>query len=185
MSIIEDMRKTHRKRFCAARSVPHPICGSETSAKVRHSAVAVLFQSADVHVARLLRCGVNLEEVAANNLERVEADLRRLQELRSACRFDEAMALLVRLTKNEHPSLAEYVTRAKQLILDLGAERDQRRTEAEEDCQLARERFAAFDVDSGAELLEGVPPPSVAGRSRHFGPRWRHGGRRSPHSTKS
>ncbi len=104
-------------------------------------------------------CGANLETTVVNILDRVEADLCRVQEMRSACRFDEAMAVLLRVTKNEHPSLAEHVARAKQLILELAAERDQRRAEAEEDCQLARQRFAAFDVDGAAKILEGVPAP--------------------------
>jgi Tfp pilus assembly PilM family ATPase len=113
-------------------------------------------------------CGANLEETAANNLERVEADLCRVDEMRSACRFSEAMALLVRLTKNEHPNLTEHVARAKRLILELTAERDRRRVEAEEDCQLARQRFAVFDVDGAAELLEGVPAPLRGGAVETF-----------------
>ena len=102
-------------------------------------------------------CGTNLEETAAKETEQAEAEFRRVEGLRLACRFDEAMAVLVRMTKNEQPGWAEYVARAKQLILDLGAERDRRRSEAGQDYQLARERLAAFDVDGAAELLEKVP----------------------------
>ena len=103
-------------------------------------------------------CGANLEETAANQAEQVESEFRRVGELRSACRFDEAMAMLVRITKSEHPGAADYVARAKQLILEVAAERDRRRAEADENCQLARERWAAFDVDGAIELLESVPP---------------------------
>jgi Tfp pilus assembly PilM family ATPase len=103
-------------------------------------------------------CGANLEETAANQVEQVESEFRCVGELRSACRFEEAMARLVRMTKSEHPGLAEYIARAKQLILEVGAERDRRRAEAEENYELARERMAAFDVGGAAELLENVPP---------------------------
>jgi Tfp pilus assembly PilM family ATPase len=103
-------------------------------------------------------CGANLEELVAGQAERVEADFQRVEQLRSACRFDEAIGVLVRLAKSEHPSAAEHVTRAKQLILELGAERDRRRSEAEENYQLAQQRLDAFDVDGAAELLERVPP---------------------------
>ena len=113
-------------------------------------------------------CGANLEEMAVDQVEEAEASLRRVQELRSACRFDEAMAMLVLLTKNERPGLAEHIARAKQLMLDLTAERDRRRIETEKDCQLARERFAAFDVDGTAEILEGVPPPLCKGGVEEF-----------------
>ena len=113
-------------------------------------------------------CGANLEEMAVDQVKQVEAGFRRVQELRSACRFDEAMAMLVLLTKNEHSSLAEHVARARQLMLDLAAERDRRRAEAEKDCELARERFAAFDVDGAAEILESVPPPLCKGVVEEF-----------------
>jgi type IV pilus assembly protein PilM len=113
-------------------------------------------------------CGAGLEEMALDQVERVEADLRRVQELRSACRFEEAIAALVMLTKNAHPGLAEHVARAKQLILDVAAERDRRRAEAEKDCERARERFAAFDVDGAAEILEEVPPPLRGSLAEEF-----------------
>ena len=44
-------------------------------------------------------CGAGLEEMALDQVERVEADLRRVQEVRSACRFEEAIAALIMLTK--------------------------------------------------------------------------------------
>ena len=98
-------------------------------------------------------CGANLEETAANQVERVESEFRCVGRVRSACRFEEAMARLVRMTKSEHPGLAEYVARAKQLILEVGAERDRRRAEAEENYELARERLAAFDVGRRGQIL--------------------------------
>jgi Tfp pilus assembly PilM family ATPase len=103
-------------------------------------------------------CGANLEALVVGQAERLEADFDRVEQLRSDCRFDEAIGVLVRLAKNEHPSMAEHVARAKELILELGAERDRRRSEAEESYQLAQERLEAFDVEGAAELLERVPP---------------------------
>ena len=52
-------------------------------------------------------CGTNLADVAAGQLERVDADFRAAIELQAACRFDEAIALLHPITKNTHPRMAE------------------------------------------------------------------------------
>jgi type IV pilus assembly protein PilM len=104
-------------------------------------------------------CGTNLGEVAAEQQERLEADFRKVAELHEACCFDDALVLLVPITKKTHPRLAEYALRAGQLIRELVAERDRRLTEAEIASQRARESFDAYDFDGAAVILAQVPPP--------------------------
>ena len=71
-------------------------------------------------------CGANLADAAAEQLERAGDDFRAVAEMRSACRFDEAIALLTPLAQNDHPRLAERAQRAGQLIRQLAAERERR-----------------------------------------------------------
>ena len=103
-------------------------------------------------------CGACLSDVAAEHVERIEADLRAAAEMSSAFRFEEAIALLTRVRKNDHPRLAEHAAQAKELIGRLAVERRQRLTAAEQACQLARQCLAGFDFDGAAESIESVPP---------------------------
>ena len=104
-------------------------------------------------------CGANLADAAAEQLERAGDDFRAVAEMRSACRFDEAIALLTPLAQNDHPRLAERAQRAGQLIRQLAAERERGRIVADEALQRAGQSFDAFDYDGAARILEQVPPP--------------------------
>ena len=104
-------------------------------------------------------CGTNLGEVAAEQQESLEADFRKVAELHAACCFDDALVLLVPISKRTHPRLAEQALRAGQLIRELVAERDRRRTEAEIASQRARKSFDACDFDGAAEILAQIPSP--------------------------
>jgi Tfp pilus assembly PilM family ATPase len=104
-------------------------------------------------------CGSSLGEVAAEQQERLEADFRKVAELHAACCFDDALVLLVPISKRTHPRLAEQALRAGQLIRELVAERDRRRAEAEIASQRARKSFDAYDFDGAAEILAQVPSP--------------------------
>ncbi len=77
-------------------------------------------------------CGANLADAAAEQLERVQDDFRAAAEMRSACRFNDAIALLTPIAENHHPRLARYAAHAEQLIRQLAAERDRRRIVTEE-----------------------------------------------------
>ncbi len=104
-------------------------------------------------------CGVNLAEAAAGQLERVQDDFRAAVEMRSACRFADAIDLLTPLAENRHPRLARYAAHAEQLIGQLAAERDRRRIVTDEAFQRAGERFEACDYDEAARIIEQVPLP--------------------------
>jgi type IV pilus assembly protein PilM len=104
-------------------------------------------------------CGVNLADAAAEQLERVQDDFRAAAEMRTACRFTDAIALLSPIAENQHPRLARYAVHAEQLIRQFAAERDRRRIVTDEALRRAGERFEVFDYDEAALLLEQVPPP--------------------------
>ncbi len=84
---------------------------------------------------------------------------RAAEKLAAAFRYEEAIALLARIAKNEHPRLADRAARAKELIGRLTADRKRQRTLAEEACQCARQRLAAFDYEGAAQCLDDVPEP--------------------------
>ena len=103
-------------------------------------------------------CGVNLADAAAEQLERVQDDFRAAADMRSACRFADAIALLTPIAENQHPRLARYAAHAEQLVRQLAAEHDRRRIVTDEAFRRAGERFEAFDYDEAARILEQVPP---------------------------
>jgi type IV pilus assembly protein PilM len=104
-------------------------------------------------------CGARLNDLAAEQVERLQADCRRAAEMASAFRFEEAIALLGRAGKHDHPRLAAHAARARALLGQLTAERQRQRIAAEEACRHARQRLAAFDYDGAAGALENVPLP--------------------------
>jgi Tfp pilus assembly PilM family ATPase len=104
-------------------------------------------------------CGVNLAEVAAEQLERVGDDFRTAAEMRSADQIDEALALLTPIANNNHPRLTERAARAAQLVRQLAAERERQRSVAEDALRRARQALDAFDYDSAAGILGEIPPP--------------------------
>ncbi len=104
-------------------------------------------------------CGANLADAAAEQIERVQDDFRAAAEMRSACRFSDAIGLLRPIAENRHPRLARYATHAEQLICQFAAEGERRRIAVDEALRLAGERFAACDYDEAARLLDQVPPP--------------------------
>lgn len=89
----------------------------------------------------------------------MEADFRTAAEMASAFRFEEAIVLLARISKKEHPRLAEHAARARELIGQLAAERQRQRIAAEQACQHAWQCFVAFDYDGAARFIENVPLP--------------------------
>jgi type IV pilus assembly protein PilM len=104
-------------------------------------------------------CGVNLADAAAEQLERAQDDLRAAAEMRAACRFADAIALLAPIAENRHPRLARYAAHAEQLVRQLAAEGDRRRIVTDEALRRAGERFQAFDYEEASRILEQVPPP--------------------------
>jgi type IV pilus assembly protein PilM len=104
-------------------------------------------------------CGAQLAELAAEQIEQAEAALCAAAEMRAACRFDEAIALLTPIAKKSHPRLAEYTARARQLTGRLADEHRRQRLAADEAQQRADRCLAACDYDGAAELLDGIPMP--------------------------
>ena len=102
-------------------------------------------------------CGTNVAEAATAQVGQIEAQLRTAERLRAACRFDEAVALLLSITKQEHSLPAEFIARAKELLLQVVAQRDQRRVEADQDYQRARQAFAAFDYEGAGRSWRVCP----------------------------
>ena len=163
MSMIEDLEDTpvqdatvrcgrcaavnaRRRKFCAKCGAPLWVtclqCGELSEAAEKYCGT----------------CGTNVTEASTAQVGQIEAHLRTAQQLRAACRFDEAVTLLVSITKQERSSPAEVIAQAKELLLHVVSERDQRRAAAEEDCRRAQQAFAAFDYDGAAQILESVPP---------------------------
>jgi type IV pilus assembly protein PilM len=104
-------------------------------------------------------CGARLEDVAAEQVQRLQADFRTAAEMASAFRYEEAIALLAPVGNNDHPRLAKDAARARELMGQLAAERQGQRIAAEEACQHARQCLAAFDYDGAAGFIENVPLP--------------------------
>ncbi len=102
-------------------------------------------------------CGACLNELVAEQVERLESDLRTAAELEAAFRFDEAIALLANVAKNDHPRLAEHAGQAKQRIARLTEQRRQLWTVAEEARQRANGCVADADYDGAARFIESVP----------------------------
>lgn len=104
-------------------------------------------------------CGVNLDQLVADQVQQIEADFRAVEELRLECQFDKAIALLIPISKNHHPRLVDHTSRAGSLISELVTDRDQQRTIAEEFYQEARRCLESFNYQRAAEILERIPPP--------------------------
>jgi type IV pilus assembly protein PilM len=102
-------------------------------------------------------CGACLSDAAAEQIAQVEADFRAAAEMKSVFRFEDAIAILARISKKDHPRLAEYAARARELIGQLVAQRQRQRMAAQEACQRARQCLAAFDYDGAAGFIESVP----------------------------
>lgn len=104
-------------------------------------------------------CGTNLGDAAAAEHERLEDEFRKVAKLRAACSFDDALCLLVPISKRTHPRLAEHALHAGRLIHELVAERDRCKTDAEIDGQRAQKAFESYDFDRAAEILAQIPAP--------------------------
>ncbi len=113
-------------------------------------------------------CGANLGDAVAEQLERVQDAFRAVTELREACRFNEAIALLTPVTKNTHPRLLVYASRASNLVGQLTSERERRRVASEETLQSARQCCAQSQYDEAARLLETVPEAYRTGSVREL-----------------
>lgn len=104
-------------------------------------------------------CGACLSEVVAEQVEQMEADFRAVAEMESAFRFEEAIAILARISKRDHSRLAEHTARARELISQLGTQHRRQRVAADEACRRARQCLAAFDYDAATRLIDNVPLP--------------------------
>lgn len=104
-------------------------------------------------------CGANLPEMAAEQVELAETDIEAAEDMVSAYKLDEAISLLARISKSDHPRLAKHAARARELIARTATDRRQQRAAAADACQLARQLLAAFNYDGAAKAIETVPPP--------------------------
>jgi predicted amidophosphoribosyltransferase len=52
-------------------------------------------------------CGANLQKLGAELHQRMETDFRTAAQMRSEYRYDQAVALLLPISKNGHPRLAD------------------------------------------------------------------------------
>lgn len=102
-------------------------------------------------------CGANLSSSLAEHAKRFALAFRDSEQLQAVSRFEEAIALLTPIAKNDHPRLAEYTAKANQLIRQLNAQLARRRILAEEALQRAEQRFAAFDYGAAQQILQDLP----------------------------
>jgi type IV pilus assembly protein PilM len=102
-------------------------------------------------------CGANLAQGIERLVEQLEASLARVEQLRTDCRYDEAVCLLGPMRKAEHPRLRKYVDQADQLAKQLTAERDQRIAQSKAAYHEASALVARCDYEAAMRLLEDVP----------------------------
>jgi type IV pilus assembly protein PilM len=162
MSMIDEIEDAREAGLCCPQCEATNLPQRRFCAKCGAALWEACFQCGEVCAAGenyCGACGANLGEATAEQLERVQDDFRAAAEMRSACRFSDAIALLTPITEHKHPRLSVYAARAGQLIRQLAAERDRRRIVTDEAMQRASQRFEAFDYDEAARILEQVPPP--------------------------
>ena len=130
-------------------------------------------------------CGANLGQLAATGSEQLEADLRTVEELRSACRFDEALA---RLVASPRTTIRAWPTRCP------GQNNSFSKSSRNAIGGGSRPRKIASAPGNVLTPSTSTAPPrsskecpcrSAAAWSRTFGRRSRRGGRRLPPSTAS
>lgn len=102
-------------------------------------------------------CGANIDAAVKSELERIEAIFIEAVDLQRQSRYDEAIDLLAPITHIEHPRLTDCVRRANDLIRQLAAQRDRRRTTVEEKLAEARSFVQKHDYLGALTLLRTVP----------------------------
>ena len=103
-------------------------------------------------------CGENLVESVERLIEQYEADLARVKQLETDCRYDEAIALLGPMRTTEHPRLRRHVDQAKELAKQLTVQRDQRIAQAEAARQEAGALVVDYEYEAAMRLLDNIPP---------------------------
>ncbi|MGD0896340.1 MAG: pilus assembly protein PilM [Thermoguttaceae bacterium] len=135
------------RKFCAGCGTslqdPCPHCGATCSAGERFCG----------------SCGVNLVAAIQHDLEQFEANLAAVEQLRSQDRFEDAMTLLGPMAKTAHPRLARHAARAKQIIKQIIAQRERRRTAAEAACQEGERLLGEHQYDLAVRVLESIGEP--------------------------
>src|SRR5208337_2015150 len=86
-------------------------------------------------------CGADLAAVAAKEREQLEAEFVAVAQMQAECRYDDAITRLVPITKVDHPRLADCGRRAKQLVHQLTAERNEQRNTCGEAYKRAQQCF--------------------------------------------
>lgn len=104
-------------------------------------------------------CGENLVESVERLIEQCKADLARVRQLGTECRYDEAVALLGPLREIEHPRLRRHVEEVNQLAKQLTAKRDEGITQAQATYREADALVADRDYEAALRLLNDIPPP--------------------------
>jgi type IV pilus assembly protein PilM len=102
-------------------------------------------------------CGADLKAHFDQRVSQWEETFQQAEQLRSECRYGDAIALLGPLTKADHPQLEPHTRRASELIRQLGQERQTRLAEAEVLGQEARRCVESGDHQRAVSLLECVP----------------------------
>ena len=104
-------------------------------------------------------CGANLSSSLTEHGKQFRLAFQDVEQLQAVSRFEDAIALLTPIAENDHPGLAEYAVKARQLIPRLNAQLARRQIVAEEALRRAEQCHAAFDYETAEQTLRGVPPP--------------------------
>lgn len=102
-------------------------------------------------------CGANLNASSVEHTKRITLAFQDIEQLQAVSRFEDAIALLSPIAKNDHPRLAEYAAKAGQMIRQLNAQLARRQIVAEESLQRAEQCYAAFDYEAAQRVLGDVP----------------------------
>lgn len=102
-------------------------------------------------------CGANVIDGIEQRVTEHQEILRTADQMRTECRFDEAVGLLGPISRAAHPRLEEGARRAQTLIEQIARERALQAAETETALATAQDRLSACDYDGAIQILEQVP----------------------------
>jgi Tfp pilus assembly PilM family ATPase/tetratricopeptide (TPR) repeat protein len=104
-------------------------------------------------------CGAKLEGIQNDRADPFEEEFQRAEKLQNESQFDQALNILIKLSKEDRSQQASVVARAKDQIKQLAASRNQAREVAQQQFEEAQKAFKAQEYQAAQQILESIPPP--------------------------
>jgi len=139
------MTNPQERRFCTH-------CGTRLS-----EPCSLCGQMALVNQRFCGNCGAELAVTAHQQIEQFETDLRNADQRQAEGRFDEALSLLVPISKLTHSLLLRHAHEAKQKIQRITQLRERGIQESAATLEEARRRMAAHDYAGAVKALQIIP----------------------------